>query len=73
MDEEARRRTRKLCWLAKDLASVRAELADRVAAEASARTEVAQMTKLLEAKETEWTKRLDAERESSAGSSQRFG
>jgi hypothetical protein len=53
--------------LAQDLASVRAELADRVAAEASARTEVAQMTKLLEAKETEWTKRLDAERESSAG------
>ena len=53
--------------LAKDLATVRAELADRVTAEASARTEVAQMTKLLEAKETEWTKRLDAERESSAG------
>ena len=53
--------------IAKDLASVRAELADRVTAEASARTEVAQMTKLLEAKETEWTKRIDAERESSAG------
>jgi len=53
--------------IARDLASVRAELADRVTAEASARTEVAQMTKLLEAKETEWTKRLDAERESSAG------
>ena len=49
--------------IARDLATVRAELADRATAEASARTEVAQMTKLLEAKETEWTKRLDAERE----------
>ena len=54
----------KSAGLAKDLATVRAELADRVTAEASAGTEVAQMTKLLEAKETEWTKRLDAERES---------
>ena len=53
--------------LAKDVATVRSELADRVAAEASARTEVAQMTMLLEAKETEWTKRLDAERERSSG------
>ena len=44
--------------VARDLATVRAELADRVTAEASARTEVAQMTKLLEAKETEWTKSL---------------
>ena len=49
--------------IARDLASVRVELADRITAEASARTEVAQMTMLLEAKETEWTKRLDAERE----------
>ena len=48
----------KSAGVAKDLASVRAELANRVTAEASAGTEVAQMTKLLEAKETEWTKRL---------------
>ena len=52
---------------AKDLASVRAELADRATAEASARAEVARMAKLLEAQDTEWTKRLDAERKRSDG------
>jgi hypothetical protein len=53
--------------MAQDLAGVRAELAGRVTADASARTEVAQMAKLLEAKETEWTKKFDAERERSVG------
>ena len=48
--------------IARDLASVRAELADRVAAEASGRADVEQMAKLLEAKEAEWTDKLDAER-----------
>ena len=53
--------------VAKDLASVRAELADRATAEASARAEVARVAKLLEAKEAEWTKKLDAERKRSDG------
>jgi hypothetical protein len=53
--------------VAKDLASVRAELADRVTAEAAARAEVARMAKLLEAKDTEWTNKLDAERKRSDG------
>jgi hypothetical protein len=52
---------------AKDLASVRAELADRTPAKASASTEVAQQAKLFEAKEAEWTKKLDAERKRSDG------
>ena len=38
--------------VAKDLASVRAELADRATAEASARAEVARMAKLLEAQDS---------------------
>jgi hypothetical protein len=50
---------------AKDLASVRAELADRATAEASVRAEAAQSAKLLETKESEWTKKLDAERKRS--------
>jgi hypothetical protein len=50
---------------AKDLAGIRAELANRATAEASARAEVAQMAKALEARETEWTKTLDAERKRS--------
>ena len=49
--------------IAKDLATVRAELTDRVTAEAAAQAEVARMVKLLEAKETEWTNKLDAERD----------
>jgi hypothetical protein len=49
--------------IARDLASVRAELADRVAAEASVRADVEQMAKLLEVKEAEWTNKLDTERE----------
>jgi hypothetical protein len=53
--------------VAKDLATIRAELADRVTAEAAAREEVARMAKLLEAKETEWTSKLDAERKRSDG------
>ena len=53
--------------VAKDLAGVRAELATRATAEASARAEAAQMAKLLEAKEAEWTKKLAAERERAAG------
>jgi len=51
--------------IARDLASVRAELADRVAAETAARAEVARMAKLLEAKETDWAKKLAAERDKS--------
>ena len=53
--------------IARDLASVRAELADRIAAEAAARAEVARMAKLLEAKEAEWSKKLAAERQKSEG------
>jgi hypothetical protein len=53
--------------IARDLATVRAELADRITAEASARMEVAQVARLLEANEKEWTTRLNAERERSDG------
>jgi hypothetical protein len=48
--------------IARDLAAVRAELADRITAEASARNEIVQLTKLLESGEKEWTTRLNAER-----------
>ena len=48
--------------IARDLAAVRAELADRITAEASARNEIAKLTKLLESGEREWAKRLNAER-----------
>jgi hypothetical protein len=51
--------------IARDLASVRAELADRVAAETAARAEVARMAKLLEAKETDRAKKLAAEQDKS--------
>jgi hypothetical protein len=53
--------------IARDLATVRAELADRNTTEASARMEVAQLASLLEANEKEWTTRLNAERERSDG------
>jgi len=53
--------------IARDLASVRAELVNRTAAEAAARAEIARMGKLLEAKEAEWTNKLAAERERSEG------
>src|SRR4029079_6443178 len=53
--------------IARDLASGRAELAGRVAAEHAAQAEVARMAKLLEAKEAEWTKKLASEREKSEG------
>src|SRR5436190_7608255 len=53
--------------IARDLATVRAELADRIAAEASARMDVDQLAKLLDANEKEWTTRLNAERERSDG------
>ena len=46
--------------IARDLATVRAELTDRVAAEGAARAEVARIAKLLEVKEAEWGKRLAA-------------
>ena len=49
--------------IARDLATVRAELANRIAAEAAARAEVARMATMLEDKEAEWTKKLAAERE----------
>ena len=48
--------------IARDLATVRAELADRITAEASARMEVAQLARQVEANEKEWTTRLNAER-----------
>ena len=48
--------------IARDLAAVRAELADHITAEASARNEIAKLTKLLESGEREWAKRLNAER-----------
>ena len=48
--------------IARDLAAVRAELADRITAEASARNEIAQLTKLLESSEKEWATKLNAER-----------
>jgi hypothetical protein len=51
--------------IARDLATVRAELADRITAETSARTEVAELASLLDANEKEWTTRLSAERERS--------
>ena len=54
--------------IARDLAAVRSELADRITAEASARNEIAQLTKRLEASENEWTTRLTAERGSNSGS-----
>ena len=53
--------------IARDLATVRAELADRITAEASARMDVAQLARLLAANEKEWTTRLNAERERSDG------
>src|SRR5438046_555471 len=53
--------------IARDLATVRAELADRIAAEASARMDVDQLARLLEANEKEWTTRLNSERERSDG------
>ena len=53
--------------VAQELAIVRAELADRVAAEASARREVAQLARLLEVNEKIWAGALDAERERSDG------
>jgi hypothetical protein len=52
--------------IARDLAAVRAELADHVAAETSARAEVARMAKLLEANKTESTKDPEAEGERTA-------
>ena len=48
--------------IARDLAAVRAELADRITAEASARNEIAQLTKLLESSEKELATKLSAER-----------
>ena len=54
--------------IARDLAAVRSELADRITAEASARNEIAQLTKRLEASENEWTTRLTAERGSDSAS-----
>ena len=54
--------------IARDLAAVRSELADRITAEASARNEIAQLTKRLEASENEWTTRLTAERGSASAS-----
>src|SRR5437879_13697167 len=53
--------------IARDLATVRAELAGRIAAEASARMDVDQLARLLAANEKEWTTRLNAERERSDG------
>ena len=53
--------------IARDLATVRAELADRITAEASARMDVDQLARLLAANEKEWTTRLNAERERSDG------
>ena len=50
---------------APELASVRAELADRVDTEAAARKELADSTKRLEANEKEWAAKLNAEREQS--------
>ena len=54
--------------IARDLAAVRSELADRITSEASARNEIAQLTKRLEASENEWTTELTAERGSDSGS-----
>ena len=51
----------------KTLATVRAELADRITAEASARKEIEQLTKRLATNEKEWTTKLNAERERSDG------
>ena len=52
---------------ARDLAALRAELAERNAAEQSARMEVAELARLLEASKKEWTSRLNSERERSVG------
>ena len=53
--------------VARDLAAVRAELADRVNTEVAARKELSDSAKRLEANEKEWTSRLNAERERSGG------
>ena len=51
--------------IARDLASVRAELAARVAVETAVRAENARMAKLLKARKAEGTKKLAAERQKS--------
>ena len=53
--------------VAAELAAVRAELADRVNTEATARKELAVAAKRLEANEKEWAAKLNAEREQSNG------
>jgi len=53
--------------IARDLATVRAELADRVAAEAALRAEVERMAKLLEAKEAKSATKPATEQEKSTG------
>ena len=53
--------------VARNLAAVRAELADRIAAEAAARKKGVQSAGLLEATEKELTTKLNAEKERSDG------
>ena len=52
------------------LETVRAELAERIAAEASARRSISELEKLSKANETEWTSRFSTELERSEGMAQ---